>query len=195
MRLTWPSTAPELCARSLSCCRDHRPALARGGLVSQAGLVPGDGAFDCFGEVVQQVPAVGDLDGERCSAGSTFGVAAAAVPADHLDARAGIEPGAEGLRGPLGEHVHRPPLLDVDQDGAVNMAAAQREVIDLSGVDHDQLIVFAGGDVADASATSRSGLETVLLQDAAEPEEFPVGGGEPLLEILHDGAAGGGGPA
>jgi hypothetical protein len=71
------------------------------------------------------------------------------------------------------------------------MAAAQREVIDLSGVDHDQLIVFAGGDVADASATSRSGLETVLLQDAAEPEEFPVGGGEPLLEILHDGAAGG----
>jgi hypothetical protein len=28
-------------------------------------------------------------------------------------------------------------------------------------------------------------LETVLLQDAAEPEEFPVGGGEPLLEVLH----------
>jgi len=34
--------------------------------------VPGDGTFDCFGEVVQQVPAVGYLDGQRCAAGSAF---------------------------------------------------------------------------------------------------------------------------
>lgn len=67
----------------------------------------------------------------------------------------------------------------------------KREVVQLSGVDHDQLVVIAGGDVADASATSQSGLESVLLQDAAEPEEFPVGGGEPLLEVLHDGVPAG----
>ena len=91
--------------------------------------MPGDGPFDGVGEVVQQVPAVGDLDGERGTASSAFGVAAAAVPADHLHAGARIEPGAEGLRGPLRQHVHRPPGLDVCQDGAVDMPAAQREII------------------------------------------------------------------
>ncbi len=158
-----------LCARSLSCCRDRRRALARGGLVSQAGLVPGDGPFDCFGEVVQQVPAVGDLDGERCAAGSAFGIAAAAVPADHLDARAGIEPGAEGLRGPLGEHIHRPPVLDVHQDGAVNMAAAQREVIDA------QHLRRTGGRVGQSTDQAQQGRPAGrACQPAAQPGTGPA---------------------
>jgi hypothetical protein len=76
----------------------------------------------------------------------------------------------------------------VEVGGLGGVQRLEREVIDLSGVDHVQLIVIAGGDVADASVTSQSGLESVLLQDAAEPEEFPVGGGEPLLKVLRDGA-------
>jgi hypothetical protein len=43
----------------------------------------------------------------------------------------GIQPGAEGLRGPLRQHVDRPAGLDVDQDGAVDVPLAQREIIDL----------------------------------------------------------------
>ena len=57
------------------------------------------------------------------------GVAPGAVPADNLHAGVGIEPGAEGFRGPLGQHVHRPRRFDIDQDGAVDVPLAQREVI------------------------------------------------------------------
>jgi hypothetical protein len=54
--------------------------------------VPRGGSFDRVGEVVQQVPPVGDLDGERGAAGGTLGIAAAPVPANHLNAMVGIQP-------------------------------------------------------------------------------------------------------
>jgi hypothetical protein len=112
-------------------CRDARDArLGLGGFAAQAGAVPGGGSFDCVGEVVQQVPAVGDLDGERGAAGGALGVAAAAVAADHLDTGMGVQPGSEGVRGPPGKHVDRAPGLDVHQHGAVDVAAAQGEIID-----------------------------------------------------------------
>src|SRR5229473_3903483 len=65
----------------------------------QAGAVAGDSTLDSFGQVVPQVPPVRDLGGQRRALGCAFGVAAAAVPADDLCARVGIQPGAEGLRG------------------------------------------------------------------------------------------------
>ena len=42
----------------------------------------------------------------------------------------GVEPGPEGFRRPLGEHVHRPAGLDIDQHGPVYVPLAQREIID-----------------------------------------------------------------
>jgi Kef-type K+ transport system membrane component KefB len=109
----------------------------------QAGAVPGDGAFDRFGEVVPQVPPVGDLDGQRRALSGSFGVTAAAVPADDFHARVVIQPGTEGFRGPLGQHVDRPAGLDVYQDGAVDMPFVQREVIDAQ--DQRGLGVRVGG--------------------------------------------------
>jgi hypothetical protein len=44
---------------------------------------------------------------------------------------AGAEPAPEGVGLPVGEQVDRPPGPDVDQDGAVDAAAAESEVIDL----------------------------------------------------------------
>jgi hypothetical protein len=38
--------------------------------------------------------------------------------------------GMERLRGPFRQHVHRPAGLDIDQDRAVDVPTAQREVID-----------------------------------------------------------------
>jgi hypothetical protein len=93
--------------------------------------VADDDTFDGFGQVVPQVLAVGDLDGQRRARGCAFCVAPAAVAADDLHARVGIQPGAKGFRGPLGQHVHRPPGLDIDQDGAVDVPLAEREVINL----------------------------------------------------------------
>jgi hypothetical protein len=43
-----------------------------GGFFLQAGAVAGNGPFDGVGQVVQQVPAISDLDGERCAAGCSF---------------------------------------------------------------------------------------------------------------------------
>jgi hypothetical protein len=85
------------------CWRAGRCYLGRGSLIAQAQFVTGDGPLDSVGEIVQQVPPVRDLDSERGAPGRALGIAATAVPADHLHAGAGIEPGAEGLRGPLGQ--------------------------------------------------------------------------------------------
>src|SRR6266487_5042839 len=62
-----------------------------------------------------------DLVHVRRALGCAFGVAAAAVPAADLGARVGVQPGAEGFCGPLGEHVDGPAGLDVHQHGAVDM--------------------------------------------------------------------------
>jgi hypothetical protein len=43
-----------------------------GGFFLQAGAVAGNGPFDGVGQVVQQVPAISDLDGERRAAGCSF---------------------------------------------------------------------------------------------------------------------------
>lgn len=55
----------------------------------------------------------------------------------------GIQPGAEGLRGPLGQHIDRPAGLDVDQDGAVDVPLAQREIIHAQH-QRDRLIRIGG---------------------------------------------------
>ena len=122
--------------RGQACLRDRRGSLVRrlGSRFRprflQAGAVAADGPFDRFAQVVPQMPPVSDLDRQRCALSCPFGVAPAAVPADDLHPGVGIEPGAEGFRGPLGQHVDRPAGFDVDQDGAVDVSLAQREVID-----------------------------------------------------------------
>jgi hypothetical protein len=61
----------------------------------------------------------------------------------------GAQPVRQGAGLPVGEQVHRPPGLDVDEDRTVDAAAAEREVIDLSGVRTNFCHVFAGSDVHD----------------------------------------------
>jgi len=111
--------------------------------VLQAGAVPGDSSLDSLGQVVPQVPPVGDLGGQRGALGCALGVASAAVPADDLHAGMGVQPGAERLRRPFRQHVHRPARLDVNQDGAVDVALAQREVIDAQ--DQRSPVIRVGG--------------------------------------------------
>jgi hypothetical protein len=88
-----------------------------------------DGTLDSPGQVVPQMPPVGDLDRQRRALGCAFGVAAAAVAADDLHARMRIEPACERLRGSLRQHVHRPASLDIHQHRAVDVSLAQREVV------------------------------------------------------------------
>jgi hypothetical protein len=92
--------------------------------------VAGHQLLDVLGEVVPQVPAVGDLDRNRCALAGAVGVGAGAVPADDLGAGMLAQPVGEGVGFPVGKQVHRAVAVDVDQDGAVAVAAAQREVVD-----------------------------------------------------------------
>ena len=91
--------------------------------------MPGDRPLGSLAEVVPQVPAVSDLDRQRRAAGGPVGIAARPVPADDLRAGSGGQPGRERVRGALGQHVDRAAGLHVDQQRAVGMPAAQRELI------------------------------------------------------------------
>jgi hypothetical protein len=45
-----------------------------------------------------------------------------------------LEPVRQRARVPAGQHVNRPPGASIDQDGPVDVPAAQREVIDAHNV-------------------------------------------------------------
>jgi hypothetical protein len=57
-------------------------------LLAQATVVSGDGLLDLFGQVVPQVPPVGDLDRLRRPRTGALGVRASTIPTHHL--RAGV---------------------------------------------------------------------------------------------------------
>jgi hypothetical protein len=92
-------------------------------------MVDGDGLLHVLGQVVPQVPAVGDLDRLRRGLPGGLGIGAGAAPADHLGSRMVAQPLGEGGGLPIGKQVHRAVGGHVDQDGAVDMAASQREVV------------------------------------------------------------------
>jgi hypothetical protein len=75
------------------------------------------------------VPPVGYLGGLRCAGAGTVGVGTGPVPADDLHFGMGTQPLGEGFGVTAGQHVDWPVGGHVQQDRAVGVAAAQREVI------------------------------------------------------------------
>lgn len=74
--------------------------------------------------------AVGDVDGVRGAEACGLGVGGGAVPADDLHSWVGGQPGPDGFNGAVGQQVDRAAGLDVDQDGRVDVALAQGELVD-----------------------------------------------------------------
>jgi hypothetical protein len=108
-----------------------RRRLRAGGFgLAKAAAVARHGLLDVLGEVVPQVPAVGDLDGLGCASMGAVGVGAGAVAAHDLDAGVLAQPVGEGVGLPVSQQLHRAVAGHVDQDAAVVVAAAQREVVD-----------------------------------------------------------------
>jgi hypothetical protein len=85
--------------------------------------------FDTFGEVVPQVPAIGDLLGSWRAGAGAVGVGAGPVTADHPGAGMLAKPGRERLRLPVLQQVDGPVGGHVHQHRAVGAAAAEREVV------------------------------------------------------------------
>ena len=96
----------------------------------EAEAAPGDGLLQRGGEIVEQMPPVGDLRDSGLSSLGAFGERAPAVTADGADARLLVEPVGEGVGRVVGQHVDGAMGIHVDQDGAVAPATAERELVD-----------------------------------------------------------------
>jgi hypothetical protein len=104
-------------------------AESRPNLSGDAPVVPGGGLLHVLDQVVPQMPTAGDLDRLRRPGRGSLGVAAGPVAAYHRHRRLGGEPAGDGGRLPIGQQVNRPATVEIDQDGAVAVAATHREVI------------------------------------------------------------------
>jgi hypothetical protein len=96
----------------------------------QAAAVVGDGSVHRVGQVVHQMPSVGDLDRVGCAAGGAFGVAAGPISTDNFDAGMRVEPGGQRVGAAVVEDVDHLVSTHIDQDGAVAVAAPPGEVVD-----------------------------------------------------------------
>ena len=143
----------------------------------EAGAVRYDRFLGVFGEVVPQMPAVGDLDRVGCAVPGALGVVAGPVPADHLRAWMGLEPGLQGAGFPVRQQLDRLPGGDVHQDSPVDLALPQREVVDPEdlrrGADRR---LGQGGDQAQQRGAVHRGA-----QRGGQPGPGPAGQRQPDL--------------
>ena len=108
----------------------HVPGIHGLWLFLEAGAVRYHRLLGVPGQVVPQVPAVGDLDRVRGAVPGALSVIAGPVPADHLRARMRRQPGLQGDGFPVRQQADGLARRDVHQDGPVDLAAPQREIID-----------------------------------------------------------------
>ena len=115
--------------RGLRGIRDDGVLRFIGGGFFQAAAVPGHRFARVLAQVVPDMPPVGDLDRLRGALACAVGVGAGPVPADDLGPGMFLQPVGEGFGFAVAQQVNGPSGLDVDQDGAVVAAPAEREVI------------------------------------------------------------------
>ena len=89
-------------------------------------------------EAVPQVPAVADLDRAGQCPADRLAVGTRPVTAHDLDSRVAPQPLLGDISGAAGDDVHAAAGLGVDEDGCVDAAAAQREVVDPQHPGHRQ---------------------------------------------------------
>ena len=114
--------------RSLTCgqrwdglCSDRPP---------KALTVPSASLLDGRREVLEEAPAICHLQRVRGGLPDGLGERHQAVSADDLGAGVLLEPGGDRASLSIGQHVHRPGGLNVDENGAVGPPLAEGELVD-----------------------------------------------------------------
>jgi hypothetical protein len=167
------------------------------------GQMPCEHALDGLAQVLQQVPAVGDLHGLGGALRRRLGVGRRTVPADHLDLRMGLEPHRDGVCLAVGEEIDDVTTFQVHDDGAVTLPLAPRPIIDahdprwpskllLEPLDPPQQGIRAGGDRR-ACGEAGTGLTAQGWSDVGLGLPKPIGGpsprcGEPWEALREDAA-------
>src|SRR5512135_2972644 len=152
-------------------------------------------------QVLQQMPAIGDLLGIGRRFGSGLGIVRPAVPADQFDAGMSREPGLDRFRVTVGQQINDPATLQVHDDGPVASPLAPGPVVDtdeprgrsrlvLELLDAPEQRIRAGRH-GQADGQARAGLATQGTADRAVGLAEPRGGscvrgGEPRETLGED---------
>jgi hypothetical protein len=87
-----------------------------------------------FGEVLQQVKAIGHLDGVGGALSGPIRIGSGPIPSEHADAGMGLQPEGEGLGLTIGQEGERPPPFEIDQPSPLGLALAIRPIVDTEHV-------------------------------------------------------------
>nr|WP_309050451.1 hypothetical protein [Streptomyces sp.] len=145
---------------------------------TQVGAVSSDDSLDGFGEVVQQVPGIGNLPGLWCTGLGAFAEGAGTVAADNPHLGVFAQPCGEGVRGAVREDIDRAAGAHVDEDRRVGTTAAHSELVDTQTWDRlrprngqcakeAKQGVLAGGD-GQASAQTGAGTSAQKQGDVGQ---------------------------
>jgi len=83
----------------------------------------------CLTKIAEQMEAIGDLNRVRRTSGRATDVLWATVTRNDLDTRMLLEPGFKYGGTPLGQQIDRTTLFQIEQNGAIPLAFAERKII------------------------------------------------------------------
>jgi len=111
-----------------------RVHLRRG--LDKCGAVALEDALHDLVEVVEQVPAVGDLPRLRCAGTRALRVRSSSIAADDFDAGMLLQPRGQCRGRAVAQHIDRAARVHVHEHGAVGVAAAHRELVNADDPKH-----------------------------------------------------------
>lgn len=106
--------------------RARRPSVCRLAKLVRAACQQ---TFPHISPVLEKMPPVGNLNGLGRSAGGSFDIGVAPVPADNLHASVERKPGRERVRFWVRQQLHGAMPIQVHQDRAIDMALLEGDVI------------------------------------------------------------------
>ena len=83
----------------------------------------------CFTKITEQMEAISDLNRVRRTSGRAMDIFWAAVTRNDPDTRVLLDPGFEDCGTPLGQQIDWTTLFQIEQNGAIPLAFAERKII------------------------------------------------------------------
>jgi hypothetical protein len=118
-----------LCAHTRRSLVDGRDFVGRKRL-SKVCAMTEEHVLECVAGVLEQMPAIRDLHSVRCSLPCSLGVHLGAVTRDEPHGRMRAKPLRDRVHVARGKNVDDAPSIEINDDGSIAVASAQREVVD-----------------------------------------------------------------